>query len=746
VAAAAVSGAAFGQSIPGLSFERPTGPVFIDAERIEVRPERDATASGDVQLRQGPIVLRADRLSYERADERARADGQVRVTRDGDRFSGSQAELKVDTFEGFVLDPEYFFGVTGAGGRAERIDVRGRQWVQVTRGDYTSCDREGNGTPAWLLSADRVELDFEANEGVAEGAVLRFYGVPILAVPTLRFPATDARKSGWLPPALGYDNRSGFEVGVPYYWNIAPQYDATIAPFVLSRRGAGATAELRYLTESGNGQLNLQGLPDDRLADRSRWSTGLRLQGRVAERWAYRVDAQRVSDDDYWKDFDRPDARFTPRLLPQDAAIVGNFAGAQSQWSVYGGVGHWQVLQTDDPGENILPPYQRSPQVGLRGAGAFGPGLEYTVETEYNRFTLGENDPARLTGDRVHLLGSIALPLRSASGWLTPAVEVNAATYQTDRPMRDGRTSAGRVIPTLSVDGGLVFERATQLFGRDMRQTLVPRVVYAIAPGVDQSTYPDFDSALKDFNEVSIYSPDAFSGIDRVSDANQITAGVSTSFIDDASGIEQLRLALVQRYQVRDPQPVDDGQTVAPNFSDVLLSATSRLSPQWALAASVQYSPSIDRTIRSLLAARYSPGPFRTLAASYRLSRDSTEQAELGWQWPLYGAAPGALGRSACGSGTLYGVGLLNYSLSDQRLTRSVLGFEYDGGCWIGRVVVQQQSTSPTSSNTRVLLQLELSGLSRLGGNPLKVLKDNIPGYQVMGEPGRVPPPPRNYE
>jgi LPS-assembly protein len=159
----------------------------------------------------------------------------------------------------------------------------------------------------------------------------------------------------------------------------------------------------------------------------------------------------------------------------------------------------------------------------------------------------------------------------------------------------------------------------------------------------------------------------------------------------------------------------------------------------------VQYSPELDRATRSLLAARFQPGPFRTLSAAYRLTRGASEQLDVGWQWPLY-SNTGRSSRTTSDNcrGTLYGVGRVNYSMKDSRITDSLAGFEYDAGCWIGRVVAERVSTGRSEATTRLLLQLELVGLSRLGSNPLSVLKDNIPGYTLLRE-DRSDPPLRTY-
>jgi LPS-assembly protein len=730
-------------------------PLTLQADEIRGRPDLEAVAEGHVELQRGRLTIRADRLSYDNAEDRARARGNVQIVNAfGDRFSGPELNLTLQRFEGYFLQPEYFFARTGAGGRAERIDFIDNDRAQLTNTTYTSCTVDGGGTPAWLLTTRRVKLDFETNEGIAEGAVLRFLGVPILAAPVLSFPLSDSRKSGWLPPSINLDSKSGLEVQVPYYWNIAPQRDATLTPVVYSRRGLGLDSEIRYLEPHHQGELQTHWLPSDRVFDATRYALQWRQQGRAfgtlansdtdAMRWGH--EGLRVSDDTYWKDFPRVLRTLTPRLLPLATHAERDWALDGLQTTFYARTQHWQVLQDTDPQALIAAPYNRAPQVGWRGAGrlsGWGEGLSVDFESEVNRFKLTANDagPPRPEGWRAHALASISHSWRTPGTWLTPKLALNLASYRTDTAMSDGRRSASRTIPTLSVDGGLVFERSSQWFGRALQQTLEPQFLYVNTPLREQATLPLFDTAAKDFNTVSVFSDNAFSGVDRVSDAHQITAGVTTRWLDPASGTEVMRLGMAQRYLLRDQLITPDGVPLTQRFSDLLLVGSAHLSARWTFDTALQYSPETNRTTRSVLTARYSPGPLRTLAASYRLARGASEQLDLGWQWPLYKAEPSR--GSGC-SGTLYGVGRVNYSVKDSRITDSLAGFEYDAGCWIGRVVAERVSTGRTEATTRLLLQLELVGLSRLGSNPLQVLKDNIPGYKLLRDE-RADPPPRDY-
>jgi LPS-assembly protein len=725
-------------------------PAELSAKTVNSSLDRATVAEGEVELRQGQLTLTADLLRYLETTQWAYATGHVQLTREGDRFTGTEAGLNLDTREGYVLKPTYHFSRTGAGGQAERIDFVGEQRLSARRADYTSCPRNEAADaeePDWLLSADKLELDFEHNEGVAHHAVLRFLGVPILAAPAISFPATSERKSGWLPPELDSDTRGGISVAVPYYWNLAPNYDLITTPSVATLRGAGLQSEFRYLQPSDEGRLQIHAIPYDRVAGRERHAVEWVHSGHLAGDgegdigWRYGVDFLRASDDDYWKDFSNQLPSLTRRLLTQSASASRRYElDRDTSLELYAGVQGWQVLQDT---EAIVPPYQRVPQLGMRGQGRLGVdsglGLQWEFEAEANRFELSDRPAGdtRPDGSRVHLLGALSRPFDQGWGWFTPRFSFNAASYRTDTPMDPadigGRREASRVIPTLSADAGLRFDRDDSLFGHALRQTLEPRLHYVNTPWRDQSILPQFDTAPSDFNVVSIYADNPFSGIDRVADTHQVTLGVTSRWREPDSGVERLRLGIAQRFLFRDQRITPEGeegdkQGSDKRVSDLLLFGSATLWPNWVFDTTVQYNAGIDRTVRSIVSARYQPAPFYTLSGTYRYARDLSEQFELGWQWPLYKSAPRANG---C-SGTLYGVGRVNFSMRDSRVTDSLAGLEYDAGCWIARFVSQRTSTGLAESTTHWMLQLELVGLSRLGSNPLRALKDNIPGYRLL--------------
>jgi LPS-assembly protein len=710
--------------------------VTLTAQSVRSLLDHETVASGEVELRRSGLLLTADLLRYLDPTQLVIAQGHVRLTTSTDVYAGHEAHFKLDTRTGFVLSPTYHFGRTDAGGSAQRIDILGPQRVTAFGANYSSCKRTDGEEPGWELRMERLDVDFDANEGIAHHAQLRFLGVPIFAAPVLSFPATAEGKSGWLPPTLGYDNRGGAEVSEPYYWRIAPNRDMTLTPIHSLKRGSALRTEYRYLEPADEGRAEMHWVPYDAAAGRQRYSFQMEHLGSIGPSLNYSLSWQDASDDSYWKDFPRLLPSLTQRLLPQQAGAQQHWSLPEGELSVYAQVQGWRVLQdVDNP---ITVPYQRMPQVGLRLQTGLAGGLELAMESEVNRFSLADQtaDDTRGGGDRVHLLASLSRPVDVGWGWYTPKVAVNGAAYAMDGTLSDGRQRAQRVIPTYSLDSGLRFERDIGWFGHDSVQTLEPRLHLVDTPKRQQSTLPLFDTAASDFNDHSIYADNEFTGVDRVSDARQVTVGATTRVIDAANGVERVRFGAAQRFQFRGQALTVDDQPNKSRVSDLLLFASGRVSAEWRMDTTMQFNPGEERTVRSIVSARYSPGPFQTLSGTYRYARDLNEQFELGYQWPVYRG--NGTGSGQC-SGSLYAVGRANYSLKDHHMADSLFGMEYDAGCWLARVVVERITTSQAQTTVRPMIQLELVGLSRLGSNPLKVLKDNIPGYRLLRDDAAAP-------
>lgn len=733
---------------------RPSLPTYLFGERATGRTALETVLEGDAEMRRGDMTIRSDRLEYYQPDDLAKARGNVRINRAGNTFEGPLLELKVDAFEGFFIAPRYRFLRNDAYGQADRIDFLDDKRAIIRNATYTTCQRRPGPSwlPDWILRAANIRIDNEEETGHATDAVLSFFSVPILPVPELTFPLSDKRKSGLLPPTFGIDNLNGVEVTLPYYWNIAPNRDLTLFPALMSKRGVDLGGEFRYLEPTYAGTLRANYMPSDTLRDRDRWGYSLLHTGSFATgitalgSLGLSLNLNRVSDDNYWRDFSRSTSSLTQRLLAND----GSLTWAQGNASVTARALKWQTLQ--DVTSPIVPPYDRLPQiVGRYARSNLVGGIDASVEADYTQFHSDRTLTGQPNAKRIYTLAQVSRPWQTPGWFITPKLQVHATNYQFDAPLANGVTTATRVVPTFSLDSGLVFERDARYFGRAFRQTLEPRAFYVNTPFRDQNFLPNYDTAATDFNFATIYTENAFAGNDRISDNNLLTLGATTRLLDPDTGAEAARFGIAQRIRFKDQLVTLPGGTpVSERLSDVLFGASVNWVPQWSTEATVQYNPKTSQSIRSTIGARYSPSNYHVVSAAYRLQRGSSEQIDVGWQWPLndlWGDKGKDLGPGMGeGEGRWYSVGRLNYSLQDRKLVDAVVGLEYDAGCWLGRVVVERLQSSTTSANKRILFQLEFVGFARLGSNALQSLKQNIPRYQYLREQVTAPSRFSNYD
>lgn len=736
-----------------------TGPTFVFGDRLSGRPDLETVIEGNAELRRGATSLRADRIEYYQPDDLLKSRGNVRINRAGNRFEGPELKIQLDRFEGFFTTPTYHFLSNGGNGQAERVDFIDDKHLTAHRVSYTTCERgnEASWEPAWVLRARKIEFDLDNDVGIATGAVVRFKNVPILAFPVVSFPLSDKRKSGLLPPTLNVSSVDGFSVRQPYYFDIAPNRDATFSPAIMSKRGIDLAGEFRYLEPGYKGQLRASVMPSDQLRDRDRWSynyqhTGVINSGVPAVgNLGLALNLNRVSDNDYWRDFPIASGSVTPRLLPQDATL----SWGRGFFSTTARALKWQTLQ-DVSSPPITPPYDMLPQLTARYARVDAPlvglgnGFDWSVEGDLTRFNADSLVTTPANGNRAFTRLQVSQPWLWPAGFITPKVQLHATSYQLDSalpsgPMR-GATSASRVVPTFSLDSGLQFERDASLLGRSFTQTLEPRAFYVRTPYRDQSGLPNYDSGAHSFNFATVFTENAFVGNDRISDANLLTLGLTSRLLDPATGAEAVRVGVAQRLRFDDQRVTLPGALpVTDRISDLLAGASINWVPQWSFDSTVQYNPKTRRSERASVGLRYNPSNYRVISAAFRRQRaiSDSKQIDVGWQWPindLWGDKGRDLGAGqGQGGGRYYSVGRLNYSLQDKKLVDAVVGIEYDGCCWIGRVVLQRSQNSITTSNTRILFQLEMVGFSRVGASPLETLKTNVPRYQNLRDTIRAP-------
>ena len=733
-------------------------PTFVFGDSISGRTDLETIVDGNAELRQGPTAIKADRLEYYQPDDTVNAHGNVHISTSGNQFRGPELQLKIDTFEGTFKEPSYRFLSNGGNGTASRIDFIGYKRFVARNASFTTCERndEASWQPAWVLTGTSFKFDLDEEVGEATGAVLRFKGVPILAGPTVSFPLSEKRKSGLLPPTFNIDSTSGVMVNQPYYFNIAPNRDATFSPTIMSKRGIDLGGEYRYLEKEYVGRLRGNFTPSDRLRQRDRWSysaqhtgilnTGLSSIGNLG----LNLNLNRVSDNDYWRDFPRSSTSLTQRLLTSDASA----SWSRGYFSTSVRALKFQTLQ--DPLSTIVPPYDRLPQVTAAYSRVNVPvagfnGFDWSVSGDFTRFSSNRLLTLQPNSDRAVTVAQISRRWITPGFYVTPKLQMHATTYRFDAPLANGQLAKSRVVPTFSLDSGLQYERSASLFGRAFTQTLEPRAFYVRTPFRDQSVLPNYDSGLNDFNFATIFNENAFGGNDRISDANLLTLGVTSRLLDPETGAEAVRIGVAQRFRFSNQNVTLPGSLpVTDRISDLLFGTSINWTPQWALDSTVQYNPKLKASERSSFGVRYNPGNYRVISAALRRQRGISNAVDVGWQWPindLWGDKGKELGAGrGQGEGRYYSVGRLNYSFQDKKLVDAIAGIEYDGCCYIARVVLQQSQITTVTANTRILFQLELVGFSRLGVNPLETLKQNIPRYQLLRD--QVSPPSRftNYD
>ncbi|MFC4932563.1 LPS-assembly protein LptD [Massilia sp. GCM10023247] len=685
-------------------------PITVSAEEIDGRPDREINLKRNVEITRGQSRLVADTACYRLVEDEVTASGNVQMWRFGDRYQGDSLQLNLSTQRGWLLNPQYKLQANNAQGRADRIDFLGEGQALVLDGTYSTC--EGTN-PDWYLKSSTLRLDSGRDVGTAGKTVIYFKDVPILATPGMSFSLSGERRSGWLPPTIGFGSKGNSEIMVPYYFNIAPNRDLTVFPRLMFDRGLQMGATGRYIGETARGpyggQTHLEYLSNDRITRTDRWLVNSVHNQTIGPGWNYGWNVNGASDDEYPSDFSRTVAISAERQLVRELFT----SYGTPYWSLTARAQGYQILQEPaavaNPALRIPRPYDRLPQILFHSGRYDVKGFDWAFDAEATRFA----HPTFDNGNRLVAVGQVSYPWIRPGYYITPKLMLHATKYSMDTNAR-GATSLSRTLPTFSIDSGMVFERDAKLFGSAVTQTLEPRLFYVRTPYKNQDEFPIFDTSEAGFSYAQLFSENRFVGPDRVSDANQLTAAVVSRFIE-ADGAERLRMAFGQRFYLTEPR-VGRVQGQQQGRSDLLLAASGRIVNNWNFDSSVQYDAIGDSLFSQSHGVRWTPGPMKVLNAEYRYVRDSFRNADISAQWPL--------------SKRWYGVGRVSYSLRDRKVLESLVGLEYKADCWVFRMGAQRFVTTAQQTSTPIFFQLELNGLSRLGlGNPLESFYKSIPGY-----------------
>ncbi|MEO7252739.1 MAG: LPS-assembly protein LptD [Casimicrobium sp.] len=679
-------------------------------------------ATGSVDLQSPSRQVLSDWMRYEFPIDTIKARGNVVIRSWQDLIEGPELQYKRDTETGFMKRPTFVLGLYKGRGKAEELQFTGPEKYRVLHGSYSTCVGDA---PAWRIEMGQLDIDQNTSTGVARDAKIYLGSIPVAWLPEFSFPLNNERKSGFLAATYGTSGNRGLDIQVPYYFNLAPNYDATLTPRLMSKRGVLFNGQARYIFATpfgvGAGVLDGEVLPKDRLANLTRDATNFRHTQLFTPNLTLVVNYNHVSDARYFVDLSDFVSITSITTLPRDATLTYR----KFDWVFTAKAQRFQTLQ--DPAALVLPPYNRVPQLTATSP-IYRPiadqRLELKVTADTTRFEYPNGSLP--SGYRAYTYGTAAYRFEQPGYFVTPQVGLHATRYQLSGEFDDYRNST-RIIPITSLDAGLRFERNASIFGTSFTQTLEPRAMFVYIPYRDQHETPVFDTALADFSYLQLFNQNRYVGQDRIGDTQQLAIGITSRLLDPASQKERLRFTVGGRMYYSNQRVTLPGEAERDrNSSDLLLSAQGRVADALYVEANTQFNANIGQTERYSLGLRYSPERSRTINVNYRAIRElatlsgpvRVKQIDVAGQWPIYRG--------------IYLVGRVNYSIADRRLTEGVFGLEYDGCCYVVRAVAQRLATSTTTATNTFFLQLELNGLGRVGSNPLDVLKRNIPGYSLL--------------
>ncbi|WP_230940763.1 LPS-assembly protein LptD [Burkholderia diffusa] len=685
--------------------------------------DTDVALKGHAELRRDRSVVKGNAIHYAFDTDIADAYGDVVLADSGRLFFGPEAHFRIDADEGYIVAPKYRFTMNGGRGSATRIDVVDAEHTSVEHGTYTTCacgDR-----PGWYLKASRFDIDSGDDAGVARNGVLFFQGVPIFASPWLSFPLSSARRTGLLPPTVSYDSTDGVELTQPIYVNLAPNYDLTLTPRTMQRRGTMLGADYRYLSPSYSGELAIAYLPDDRLTRTNRYSLHVKHDWNIGDGFGFHLYGDRVSDASAASTLASSGTAASSTLYRQEAGLTY----ANAPWSVLLRVQHWQSFDSTTI-------YSSEPQLNVRYARYNAGGFDFGMEADATRFRSTVSSATQ--GNRFVFDPYVAYSVERPGWFFTPKLKWHFASYNLTSVGSDAPSGQPKQfdvnVPTFTIDSGLRFERSVSLFGHAYLQTLEPRLFYVYTPYRNQYYAPLFDTAVTDFGIGELFSDNTFVGHDRIADANRITAALTSRLIDPSNGDERARFVLAQQYDFKTPRVTLTSSDSASTFSrtGLVLGASYKVGVGFNAEQAAQYDEINDYLRRASIGFGWAPGDQRVLNMSYRYNRavdysyasedvEPVSQAVLAAQWPL--------------ATHLSAVARLNYDLHARRLRTGLVGLQYDASCWSLGVAAEKYlyATSSTSatSGTRIMVQLQLKGLGATDTSLQKQFSAAVPGYSA---------------
>jgi len=688
-------------------------PVNVIADYSEVFDEEISNFWGNVDVRRGDQHVKAERAHYDSVSKTLDAQGNVFYSESQLALFSRSAQLQLGNDKARLRDALFISPTLPIRGRAKAAFRESKSFSYYEDAAYTSC-RPGNQD--WVIHASDLKMNKASGMGAAKNVWLEFKGLPVLYSPYLSFPIDDRRMTGFLAPSFGRTNSVGFDATIPYYWNIAPNYDARFWGRYLEKRGPLFGGHFRYLTEMTRGDLMLEVLPQDTLRDSTRWQGVLRNQTQFVPGLSSNASLNYVSDRYYFDELRSAlaviDNRFTHSFA--DMNFNHRWINAMAR------VEYYQTIDTTVPQDAT--PYRRLPQTQINLAESFEPwGQHFPIKVGLdNEFVYFQHDYRSDEGFRANFKPYVSLPIQTASAFFVPRASMYYTQYWLDPRQTGLPTQIDRALPVFSADGGLFFEREFGSGDNAFIHTLEPRLFYLYIPHQNQDEIPVFDSALFDFDFYQLFRENRFSGTDRIQDANQVTTALTSRLLDSQTGLERLALSVGQIFYFRDRTVGLLPNTLETDtYSNLVTQVNSQLTEHLSLVGGLQWNYENNRFDRSEGALRYrdrSAGN-KLFNLGYRFRRGLIDQTDVSFVWPLYD--------------DWSMIGRWQYSILENLSLETFVGFEKESCCWRFRIIGRRYVTSINDdAQNGLFVQLELKGLTSFGERVERFLEQRVEGYR----------------
>jgi LPS-assembly protein len=693
--------------ISPIDAELKPGAVAIEADQTEILDNNKIVFSGNAELERDGMLVSADKLSYDKSADTFAGRGAVRLQDPtGNVFQAEAVEMEVETFIGSAENVEYTLTSDLAGGKpraddpkyirahgsAKRVDFEGHDLVTLYDASYSTCRKDKEIA---VLNAGKIELDNSAGVGKARNMKLRLMDVPVFWFPYVSFSLNDDRKTGFLMPSFGSTDRSGNFIKIPYYINIKPEMDATVSANYYSKRGAQLQGEYRYLTKRGRGSIVGAYLPDDKETDENRYGYQFDLRQGFGKGWSGTVRYAEVSDADYFEDFTGNLLLTSTTYLRQEARVNynGRILRANALYSDF------QTIDEAIPEANR--PYRREPAIAFSTNIPKVNDFKFDVYGSYTDFQRTD----RVSGPRSDLGGSVAYDFKKIYGFFKPKLTYRYTTYDLSNSASGDASEPDRSLGIFSLDSGLYFDRPSVFKGNDVTATLEPRLFYLYVPFEDQSDIPIFDTGQSTFSLGTMFRENRFTGPDRIGDANQLTAALTSRFINDDTGEELLRGTLGQIYYFDDRKVSLSTNPAEPqtfNRSDFVGELYTRINGRFYMYNFFQYDAEESEVGTFKTDLRYSKDERRRVSLGYYYRNTNSQQANLDLAWAL--APRWQLTAEA------------RYDIENSDFLRSGLAVGYSACCWGMKVGAQRRVDNNSEYVNSFLIEFELNGLTKIKG------------------------------